>query len=73
MISISITTTHFSPPLVNLHHLLQTFDCDFPPNSVWYTHSGSPLLREDNVKLMVHHFTKTDTISRTVIVKVNFA
>lgn len=47
-----------------------TFDCDFPPNSVWYTHSGSPLLREDDVKLMVHHFTKTDTISRTVIVKV---
>ncbi len=34
----------------------QVFECDFPPYTVKYEHSGSPLLKEDEVKLWIHHF-----------------
>ncbi|XP_071486753.1 FRAS1-related extracellular matrix protein 1-like [Diadema antillarum] len=49
----------------------EVFDCDYPPETVTYTHSGIPLLDQDTIKLRVYKFTETDTVHETVYVTVN--
>ncbi|XP_060082236.1 FRAS1-related extracellular matrix protein 1-like [Ylistrum balloti] len=48
----------------------EIFDCDYLPNTIKYTHSGSPLLREDRIKLHVYRFTPTVTESETFYMNV---
>ncbi|XP_076440206.1 LOW QUALITY PROTEIN: FRAS1-related extracellular matrix protein 1-like [Babylonia areolata] len=48
---------HMDPPI---------FDCHFLPRTVQYIHNGSPLLSSDRVKLRVHRFTPSDTLTETV-------
>ena len=52
---------------------LQVFDCEFLPETIQYTHSGSPLLDQDVIKLRVYKFTETDTVSETVYLTVNIS
>ena len=46
------------------------FNCHFAPYSIRYTHSGSPLLSRDEVKLRVHHFAANRTITRDVTIQI---
>ncbi|XP_078656896.1 FRAS1-related extracellular matrix protein 1-like [Branchiostoma floridae x Branchiostoma belcheri] len=48
----------------------QVFDCQYPPGSVQYSHHGSPLLHQDQVKLRVHLFTQTKTVSEVFILSI---
>ena len=51
--------------------MFQTFDCNFRPFTVKYTHSGSPLLDQDLVKLVRYVFADhVDTIITTLHVSV---
>lgn len=51
--------------------LVQIFDCDFLPKTVQYIHNGSPLLQQDTVRLLVHKFTETVTVTETVRLTIN--
>ncbi|XP_071131154.1 FRAS1-related extracellular matrix protein 1-like [Mytilus edulis] len=46
------------------------FDCDFPPSTVEYFHSGSPLLSEDQIKFRAYKFTKYSTLIENFYVNV---
>ncbi|XP_059163073.1 FRAS1-related extracellular matrix protein 1-like [Physella acuta] len=46
------------------------FDCDFLPKTVQYIHNGSPLLQKDTVRLLVHKFTDTSTVTEPVLLKI---
>lgn len=37
------------------------FDCDFPPYTVQYIHTGSPLLSDDRIKFRAYRFTQYST------------
>ncbi|GFR64515.1 FRAS1-related extracellular matrix protein 1 [Elysia marginata] len=47
------------------------FDCDFLSNTVEYKHTGSPLLQHDVVRLLVHKFTDTRTVTQPVTLRVH--
>ncbi|XP_035698595.1 FRAS1-related extracellular matrix protein 1-like isoform X3 [Branchiostoma floridae] len=48
----------------------QVFDCQYPPGTVHYIHHGSSLLHQDQVKLRVHLFTQTKTVSEVFILTI---
>ncbi|XP_066298099.1 FRAS1-related extracellular matrix protein 1-like isoform X1 [Branchiostoma lanceolatum] len=48
----------------------QVFDCQYPPGTVRYSHHGSSLLHHDQVKLRVHLFTQTKTVSEVFILTI---
>ncbi|XP_074642151.1 FRAS1-related extracellular matrix protein 1-like [Tubulanus polymorphus] len=48
----------------------KAFDCKYKPKFVKYTHNGSPLLREDQVKLRVYRFSVDDVESDTIYLNI---
>ncbi|XP_071952091.1 FRAS1-related extracellular matrix protein 1-like [Antedon mediterranea] len=48
----------------------QVFDCDYFAGSLCYTHSGSPFLTTDYVKLRVFHLTATSTFQETFVMNI---
>ena len=47
------------------------FSCEVPPYTVRYTHHGSPLKNQDDVLLLVHHFSSYGVITENIYLNVD--